>query len=435
MTILTNTAKNLIANATINKLDIFITKVVYADCNLDNLDENTLDLANIKYENAPTSVRINDYNNSQIILEAVLKNDTLNDFFINCVGFYTSDNKLFCFSKINRTFVQSANNNKNASYFQYKLVIEPENTSNLSIKIDESIVYVTNETFNTSQKVQDELISKKADKIDLEKYYLNHKGEELHDRLIKTEAYCNDLNDKKANKSTTYTKEECNNLLNTKANNTEVVLLNNAQVINGVKTFNSVPRCKLNANSNDMMVNWQTLQEQLNLRAKRVYFKMIINETGEDFKKKLVNKTIKLSNGGFIQIKAPSDFGYLVAIINIPIHLKARVLNHRNNTIGDAGYFSVWQLSGVVANPVLLNLKNSIGNLGNSSKHCIIGSQYVNGTVSCLPFADFYPAPHNGANIFNASFSATGSIYLLIGDTKSDLGSDDFISILIEEEF
>lgn len=222
MTILTNTAKNLIANATINKLDIFITKVVYADCNLDNLDENTLDLANIKYENAPTSVRINDYNNSQIILEAVLKNDTLNDFFINCVGFYTSDNKLFCFSKINRTFVQSANNNKNASYFQYKLVIEPENTSNLSIKIDESIVYVTNETFNTSQKVQDELISKKADKIDLEKYYLNHKGEELHDRLIKTEAYCNDLNDKKANKSTTYTKEEINNSQN--AQNSTITL-------------------------------------------------------------------------------------------------------------------------------------------------------------------------------------------------------------------
>lgn len=171
MTIITNAGKKLITHAILNKLDLFISKVVYADCNLDTLDESTTTLTNIKYENLPTSVRIDEFDNSKIILEAVLKNDTAQDFFINCVGFVAKNGELLCFTKIKRTPVLSKAANTNASLFHYKLAIELTNANDLSIKIDETIVYPTLAHFNASQKAQDELINAKVDKTELGNYY------------------------------------------------------------------------------------------------------------------------------------------------------------------------------------------------------------------------------------------------------------------------
>lgn len=222
MTIITNTGKKLITHSIINKLDLFISKVVYADCNLDTLDENTASLTNIKYENLPTSVRIDEFDNSKIILEAVLKNDTAQDFFINCVGFVAKNEELLCFTKTKRTPVLSKATDANTSLFHYKLAIELTNANDLSIKIDETIVYPTLAHFNASQKAQDEKIKtleiSKADKSSLDDYYLNQKGEELNKRLIKAEGYCNDLSTKKANKTEVFTKDEINTKLNAKAN-------------------------------------------------------------------------------------------------------------------------------------------------------------------------------------------------------------------------
>ncbi|MBZ7995165.1 coiled-coil domain-containing protein [Campylobacter canadensis] len=81
------------------------------------------------------------------------------------------------------------------------------------------------------------LANTKANNTDLEQYYLNSKGEELNDRLIITEAYCNDLNDKKASKddlSAYYTKKENNNLLNTKAEISQTPILANARIVKTV---------------------------------------------------------------------------------------------------------------------------------------------------------------------------------------------------------
>lgn len=222
MTIITNEGKKLITHAILNKLDLFISKVVYADCNLDTLDENTTTFTNIKYENLPTSVRIDEFDNSKIILEAVLKNDTAQDFFINCVGFIAKNGELLCFTKIKRTSVLSKATDTNTSLLHYKLAIELTNANDLSIKIDETIVYPTLAHFNASQKAQDEKIKtleiSKADKSSLDDYYLNQKGEELNKRLIKAEGYCNDLSTKKANKTEVFTKDEINTKLNAKAN-------------------------------------------------------------------------------------------------------------------------------------------------------------------------------------------------------------------------
>lgn len=171
MTIITNAGKKIITHAILNKLDLFISKVVYADCNLDMLDENTTTLTNIKYENLPTSVRIDEFDNSKIILEAVLRNDTAQDFFINCVGFVAKNGELLCFTKTKRTPILSRATDTNASLFHYKLAIELKNAKDLNIKIDETIVYPTLAHFNASQKAQDELINAKVDKTELENYY------------------------------------------------------------------------------------------------------------------------------------------------------------------------------------------------------------------------------------------------------------------------
>ncbi|MBZ7989711.1 tail fiber protein, partial [Campylobacter sp. RM12635] len=239
------------------------------------LDENTASLTNIKYENLPTSVRIDEFDNSKIILEAVLRNDTAQDFFINCVGFVAKNRELLCFTKIKRTPVLSKATDTNASLFHYKLAMELKHASELSIKIDETIVYPTLAHFNTSQKAQDELIAKlgldkvnisdftasqnlqddkiktlentKADKAALNNYYTktetytkaeidkkdtdkynalnNTKADKaaLNNYYTKTETYTkaeidkkdtdkyNALNNTKADKTTTYTKAEVDN--------------------------------------------------------------------------------------------------------------------------------------------------------------------------------------------------------------------------------
>ncbi|MBT0885445.1 phage tail protein, partial [Campylobacter sp. 2018MI10] len=260
MTIITNAGKKLITHAIINKLDLFISKVVYADYNLDTLDENTASLTNIKYENLPTSVRIDEFDNSKIILEAVLKNDTAQDFFINCVGFIAKNGELLCFTKINRTFVQSAVNNTNASLFHYKLAMELKHASELSIKIDETIVYPTLAHFNASQKAQDELIAKLGlDKVNISDFTAsqnlqdekiktleNTKADKaaLNNYYTKTETYTkaeidkkdtdkyNALNNAKADKTQLnnyYTKTESNNLLNAKVNTNTYTTEQNAQ--------------------------------------------------------------------------------------------------------------------------------------------------------------------------------------------------------------
>lgn len=225
MTIITNAGKKLITHAILNKLDLFISKVVYADCNLDMLDENTTTLTNIKYENLPTSVRIDEFDNSKIILEAVLRNDTAQDFFINCVGFVAKNGELLCFTKTKRTPILSRATDTNASLFHYKLAMKPKNAKDLSIKIDETIVYPTLAHFNASQKAQDEKIKEleinKADKSSLDDYYLNLKGEELNERLIKAEKYCNNLSTNKANKVEVFTRDEINVKLNAKADKTQ----------------------------------------------------------------------------------------------------------------------------------------------------------------------------------------------------------------------
>lgn len=212
MTIITNEGKKLITHSIINKLDLFISKVVYADCNLDMLDENTTTLTNIKYENLPTSVRIDEFDNSKIIFETVLRNDTAQDFFINCVGFVAKNGELLCFTKMNRTFVQSAVNNTNASLFHYKLAMKPKNAKDLSIKIDETIVYPTLAHFNASQKAQDELIAKLAlDKVNISDFTASQKAQ---DEKIKT------LETDKADKLNVFTRDEINVKLSAKADKT-----------------------------------------------------------------------------------------------------------------------------------------------------------------------------------------------------------------------
>lgn len=215
MTIITNAGKKIITHAILNKLDLFISKVVYADCNLDVLNEDTVSLTNIKYENLPTSVRIDEFDNSKIILEAVLRNDTAQDFFINCVGFIAKNGELLCFSKTNRTFVQSVANNTNASLFHYKLVMKPKNAKDLNIKIDETIVYPTLAHFNASQKAQDELINAKVDKTELEP--------------IKTDI--TNLANTKANKSDIYTKTEIDTSQNTQDIRTTANEINTQKLI------------------------------------------------------------------------------------------------------------------------------------------------------------------------------------------------------------
>ncbi|ULO01343.1 hypothetical protein AVANS_0713 [Campylobacter sp. RM5004] len=219
MTIITNEGKKLITHSIINKLDLFISKVVYADCNLDTLDENTTALTNIKYENLPTSVRIDEFDNSKIILEAVLKNDTARDFFINCVGFIAKNGELLCFTKINRTPVLSKATDTNASLFHYKLAIELKNAKDLSIKIDETIVYPTLSHFNASQKAQDEKIDKLGlDKVNTSDFTASQKAQ---DEKIKT------LETNKADKLNVFTRDEINTKLSAKANNTDLTKVKN----------------------------------------------------------------------------------------------------------------------------------------------------------------------------------------------------------------
>lgn len=243
MTIITNEGKKLITHAILNKLDLFISKVVYADCNLDTLDENTTTFTNIKYENLPTSVRIDEFDNSKIILEAVLQNDTAQDFFINCVGFIAKNGELLCFTKIKRTSVLSKATDTNTSLLHYKLAIELTNANDLSIKIDETIVYPTLAHFNASQKAQDELIAKLGlDKVNTSDFTASQKAQDekiktlettkadkaaLNNYYTKLETYTkaeidkkdtdkyNALNNNKADKTTTYTKAEVDKSQNT----------------------------------------------------------------------------------------------------------------------------------------------------------------------------------------------------------------------------
>ena len=214
MTIITNAGKKLITHAIINKLDLFISKIIYADCNLDMLDENTTTLTNIKYENLPTSVRIDEFDNSKIIFETVLRNDTAQDFFINCVGFVAKNGELLCFTKIKRTPILSRATDTNASLFHYKLAIELKNAKDLSIKIDETIVYPTLAHFNASQKAQDEKIDKLVlDKVNTSDFTAS---QNLQDEKIKT------LETDKADKLNVFTRDEINTKLNSKADKTQL---------------------------------------------------------------------------------------------------------------------------------------------------------------------------------------------------------------------
>ncbi|MBZ7990052.1 phage tail protein, partial [Campylobacter sp. RM12635] len=224
------------------------------------LDENTASLTNIKYENLPTSVRIDEFDNSKIILEAVLKNDTAQDFFINCVGFVAKNEELLCFTKTKRTPVLSKATDANTSLFHYKLAIELTNANDLSIKIDETIVYPTLAHFNASQKAQDELIAKlgldkvntsdftasqnlqdekiktlentKADKAALNNYYTKTETYTKAEIDKKDTEKYNALNNTKADKAALnnyYTKTESNNLLNAKVDTNTYITEQNAQ--------------------------------------------------------------------------------------------------------------------------------------------------------------------------------------------------------------
>lgn len=215
-TLVTRRGQELLALALSTNTQVALKEIRFSDYS-GAINENMSVLASIKHTQDITNNTLDQLNSNTIIIETLIPAN-VGGFYIETIGIYTDKGELFALAKINSTYKPLLSENL-ATDLHVKLYLQVGNASNVILNIDESVVLASREFVN--EQIQT-LSNIKADKTELKNYYLNSKGEELHDRLIKTEAYCNDLNDKKAGKSTTYTKEEINNSQN--AQNSTITL-------------------------------------------------------------------------------------------------------------------------------------------------------------------------------------------------------------------
>lgn len=216
-TIVSNKGKQAVIKALANKELIDLTTMSVGDGE-SPIDTNWQSLPNEKDKFGITQIKIVD----NITLEVTgILSASKGGYMIRQAGLYTSDNILFAIAQLPQTAkpVLSDGASKDMTI---KFVITIADASVVNLSIDPNINIIT-------QSRLDEVIELNANELRVE----------IEDKVnaLKKETTTNLAT--KADKSTTYTKTEVNNLVNAKANANATVNLTGNQTINGTKTFNN----------------------------------------------------------------------------------------------------------------------------------------------------------------------------------------------------
>lgn len=217
-TIVSNKGKQAVIKALANKELIDLTTMSVGDGE-NPIDANWESLPNEKDKFGITQIKIVD----NITLEVTgILSAQKGGYMIRQAGLYTSDNILFAIAQLPQTAkpVLSDGASKDMTI---KFVITIADTSVVNLSIDPNINIIT-------QSRLDEVIELNANEL----------RAEIEDKVdaLKQETTTNLATlATKADKTTTYTKTEVNNLVNAKANANATVNLTGAQSIAGVKTF------------------------------------------------------------------------------------------------------------------------------------------------------------------------------------------------------
>ncbi|MGP1567995.1 MAG: phage tail protein, partial [Peptoanaerobacter stomatis] len=142
-TILTNTGKAKIANATLLNTKVNFSKIVVGDGNGNyyNPTENQSTLVHQVWEGSVGNIKIDEQNSNWVIVESIIPSD-VGGFMIREVGLLDNEGDLLVIAKYPETYKPTANDGTVKDLI-VRLILEVANTQTVTLKIDPSVVLAT----------------------------------------------------------------------------------------------------------------------------------------------------------------------------------------------------------------------------------------------------------------------------------------------------
>lgn len=172
--LITNYGLNRQINALSNKETIKLTKMAVGSGN-GEISQNQTALGEKKHEFLINSIEVDESNKNQLIATGVVTSD-VGGFYIREVGVFDDKDQLFAIAKIAPTYKPLLSEGS-AKDLTIKFYLQVENTNNIELKIDPSVVIAT-------RKWVADNLSQKADKLDV---YSKQQSDEKFWSDIKTE--------------------------------------------------------------------------------------------------------------------------------------------------------------------------------------------------------------------------------------------------------
>ncbi|PSM51365.1 phage tail-collar fiber protein (DUF3751 domain) [Campylobacter blaseri] len=191
-TILTKQGIDLIVKSRVSKVPIELSEIAVGDG--EGLpSEDMKALKNEKHRFKINTITQDEQNPSYLIIEGVLPS-SVGGFYVSEVGIFDKENRLFAIGNMAKTYKPLLSEGS-AKDIVFKIVIEVSNASEVTLKVDESVVLATREwvktTFLTKQSASEVYETKKYNdefylkKVDASNTYATKKG--LKDVEIKAD--------------------------------------------------------------------------------------------------------------------------------------------------------------------------------------------------------------------------------------------------------
>ena len=150
-TIVTNTGKAKIANSTVlgKKVNLVTLKVGDGGGNYYNPTEDQEDLINVKWTGAVGSVSIDESNPNWIVIETALP-ATVGGFTIREVGIFDDEQDLIAITKCAETYKPVVSEGTTKELL-IRTILEVSNASNITLKIDPTVILATKKDINNLQ--------------------------------------------------------------------------------------------------------------------------------------------------------------------------------------------------------------------------------------------------------------------------------------------
>lgn len=151
MTLITNQGKSLLAQALANKKSIDLKYLYLSDSK--EISESVINMSNVKHIQEINNVYVSNTDKNVLIAEAIIP-ASVGGFFINSLGLYTADKKLFAIASFPSTYKSNDTNVLQELALEFSFVLD--NAKQVAITLNKDYALAT------KSYVDNELISLQA---------------------------------------------------------------------------------------------------------------------------------------------------------------------------------------------------------------------------------------------------------------------------------